>query len=55
LANYARLGAVAASRAIGLHRIPMEAHGQENERQIELPSLIDLEMLPRSLALIEVC
>jgi hypothetical protein len=28
--------------------------GEQSERNIELPSVIDLDMLPRSLALIEV-
>jgi len=56
LANFADLGE---SPRVELHgqgnkKLSMTIDGQHSERTLELPSVIDLEMLPRSLALIEV-
>jgi hypothetical protein len=56
LANFADLGE---SPRVELHgqgnkKLSLTIDGQHSERTLELPSVIDLEMLPRSLALIEV-
>jgi hypothetical protein len=38
----------------GSKKLSLYIDGQQSERTAELPSVLDLDMLPRSLALIEV-
>lgn len=56
LANFADLGESPRLQLEGQEnkKLSLYIDGERSERNIELPSVIDLEMLPRSLALIEV-
>ncbi len=56
LANYADIGQFprVALEGQGSKKLSLYIDGERNERNLELPSLIDLDMAPRSLALIEV-
>ena len=56
LANFADLGESprVELQGQGNKKLSMYIDGEHSERNVELPSVIDLDMLPRSLALIEV-
>ena len=56
LANFADLGETprVELKGRGNRKLSLYIDGEQSERNIELPSVIDLDMLPRSLALIEV-
>jgi hypothetical protein len=56
LANFADLGEAprVELQGNGTKKLSMFIDGQQSERTVELPTIIDLTMLPRSLALIEV-
>jgi hypothetical protein len=56
LANFADLGESprVELQGQGSKKLSIFIDGQQSERTVELPAVIDLTMLPRSLALLEV-
>ncbi len=56
LANFANLGESprVELQGQGIKKLSLSIDGQQSERKMELPGVLDLDLLPRSLALIEV-